>query len=217
MITMITSNLLWTQGIPILIVFAVLAVIGYWLCKPLLYITFALFLFSLYFFRLPERTCPEALVDQKVLVCPADGTIVDLAYDESASYHGYTQKVSIFLSPLDVHAQWVPMAGTIEKIQYTAGSFMPAFLPKSSEQNEHCDIVIKNDNSNTIMVRQIAGIVARRICWWIDVGQTVKPCEVYGMIRFGSRVDIYLPTNVELLVGIGQRVYGGQTVLGTWQ
>jgi len=91
-----------------------------------------------------------------------------------------------------------------------------AFLPKSSELNERNDLLLKNENGKTIKVRQIAGTIARRICCWAQEGQKVKAGQKYGMIKFGSRVDVLLPSDVSLSVGIGQKVYGGQTILGRW-
>jgi len=215
MITEITNNLLWTQGWMIAGVLLFTAFIGLRWFRPLLYLSLILFAFSFYFFRNPDRICPQALLDLQLIVSPADGTIVDLSNVTDLQLSGYSQKISIFLSPFDVHVNWIPMNGSIEHIEYVGGSFLPAFLPKSSAQNEHMDLVLR-DQDKRIMVRQIAGFIARRICWWVTVQQAMKVGEKYGMIRFGSRVDVFLPKNVELLVGLGQRVYGGQTVIARW-
>lgn len=160
--------------------------------------------------------CPEALHDDAVLICPADGQVVDIQYDAHNGIDGYAQKVSIFLSPIDVHVQWVPIAGTIERIAHKPGTYSFAFLPKSSEFNERNDVVVRARNGQSIMVRQIAGTIARRICCWVEEGQQVAAGQKYGMIRFGSRVDLLLPENVHVAVGIGQQVLGGHTVLGRW-
>ncbi|MCX5922060.1 MAG: phosphatidylserine decarboxylase [Candidatus Dependentiae bacterium] len=217
MLTFITSNLLWTQGFYIAAVLIVCTVLGYFLFRPLLYVSLGLFLFSFYFFRNPERECLEAKRDASVLICPSDGVVVDVQFDKDNKLEGYAQKVSIFLSPIDVHVNWTPMAGTIQDIIYKTGTFSMAFLPKSSEFNERNDIVIADEQGKTILVRQIAGTVARRICCWVPKGQSVPAGYKYGMIRFGSRVDILMPAEVILAVGVGQRVVGGQTVLGRWQ
>lgn len=216
MIDFITSNLLWTQGRFILFAIAVVAGISYIYWRPFLYVTLAFFVFSFYFFRNPTRECVAYKMDPIVLICPADGKVVDIVYDQENGLQGYAQKVSIFLSPLDVHVNWLPTDGTIEQITYTPGKFIMAFLPKSSELNEHNDVIIRHANGNTIKVRQIAGFIARRICWWVSQGQLVSAGQKYGMIRFGSRVDIFLPSCVMLQVGVGQRVSGGSTVLGRW-
>lgn len=212
----ITSNLLWKEGVTILYVLAAIGLVGLLVYRPLFYAALAFFAFSFYFFRNPERVCTAAQSDPKVLVCPADGTVVDIQYAQGALLEGYAQKVSIFLSPFDVHVQWAPMAGLVQEINYKPGAFTFAFLPKSSALNEHNDLVIANEYG-TILVRQIAGTIARRICCWVAQGQTLAPCQKYGMIRFGSRVDVLLPSHVELAVGIGQKLEGGRSVLGRWQ
>lgn len=211
------NNLIWTEGAQIVLILVGLAVAGLLFYRPLFYATLALFFFTFYFFRNPDRVCPQALTDPSVLICPADGKVVDLQYNAAQNLSGFTQKVSIFLSPIDVHVNWLPIAGTITDIRYTPGQFTFAFVPKSSLLNEHNDLYITAADGKQIMVRQIAGMIARRICCWVDRGQLVKVGQKFGMIRFGSRVDIFLPTDVELAVGVGQRVYGGQTVLGRWK
>lgn len=216
MLYIFKNNLLWTQGLPIAIILAALSIFSLLFFKPLIYFVIGFFIFSLFFFRNPDRSCPEALDDLSVLVCPSDGKVVDIVYDKDNSLEGYTQRVSIFLSAFDVHVNWVPMNGVIKNITYKRGAFKLAFLPKSSELNERNDLLISDQNGKTIKVRQIAGLVARRICCWVNKGDAVKSGQKYGMIRFGSRVDIFLPADVTLNVGVGQRVYGGQTVLGRW-
>jgi len=161
--------------------------------------------------------CKAALDDMTVLVCPSDGKVVDIAYDKNNGLQGYAQRVSIFLSPFDVHVNWIPMSGVIKEVKYSPGEFNFAFLPKSSELNERNDLLITDKNDRTILVRQIAGTVARRICCWVTQGESVRACQKYGMIRFGSRVDVFLPSDVSLHVGVGQRVYGGRTILGRWK
>lgn len=216
MLTQITTNLLWSEGI--YIVYAILGAgfIGFFFFRPLLYLALCFFAFSFYFFRNPERTCPQAQQDSSVLICPADGTVVDIQYSKTNSLEGYAQKVSIFLSPIDVHVNWVPMNGRLQAVTYKPGTFTMAFLPKSSELNERNDIIITQDGTKKILVRQIAGTVARRICCWVHQGEILHAGQKFGMIRFGSRVDILLPENVTLAVGVGQKVVGGQTVLGRW-
>jgi len=216
MLYVFKNNLLWTQGLPIVIILVALSVFSFVFFKPLIYFIVGFFIFSLFFFRNPERICKEALDDPSVLVCPSDGKVVDIVYDKHAGLDGYTQRVSIFLSAFDVHVNWVPMSGIVKQIAYKKGAFKLAFLPKSSELNERNDLLISDQNGKTIKVRQIAGLVARRICCWVNEGESVKTGQKYGMIRFGSRVDIFLPAEVTLNVGVGQRVYGGQTVLGRW-
>ncbi len=211
----ITSNLLWTHGIYILMAIGIVALLGLLFWRTACWAALIFFCFSFYFFRNPVRVCKQALYDPTVLICPADGTVVDTLYDTNNNLEGFAQRVSIFLSPLDVHVQWAPTKGLIEDIKYVKGDFSFAFLPKSSLLNEHNDLII-NNKFGTIKVRQIAGALARRICCWVHKGQELAAGEKYGMIRFGSRVDVFLPSNVDLNVGVGQKVCGGHSVLGRW-
>lgn len=206
-----THNLLFTAGIYIFLVTAALLVLGYYKSKILLIASCGFLAFSLYFFRNPERT--PVSTEPNALISPADGHVVDIGiYDDPV--YGTVQRVSIFLSPLDVHVNWTPIAGTLEAITYRPGKFVVAYAPKSSEINERNDIVIKTNTGSTVIVRQIAGFVARRICWWVKPGDTLPACYKYGMIRFGSRVDVLLPLTATVAVSKDQYVLGGHTLLG---
>jgi phosphatidylserine decarboxylase precursor-related protein len=216
MLYILKNNLLWTQGLPIVLVLAAIAIFAFLFFRPLLILVILFFIFSVYFFRNPERVCKEAINDPSVLVCPSDGKVIDIGYDKENGFEGYTQKVSVFLSAFDVHVNWSPIAGQVKDVKYKTGTFAFAFLPKSSELNERNDLLILSGNGKTIKVRQIAGMVARRICCWVNIGDELKRGDKYGMIRFGSRIEIFLPDTVKLSVGMGDRVYGGQTVLGRW-
>ena len=216
MLSFLRTNLLWSEGLVILLVIAGLAVVSFMIYRPLFYVVLGFFLFALWFFRSPERVCQQCINDPSVLVCPADGKVVDIKLDENNGFEGYPQRVSIFLSIFDAHVNWAPMAGVVKEVVYRPGEFKVAFLPKASELNERNDLLISRPDGRTILVRQIAGTIARRICCWVKEGQQIARGQKYGMIRFGSRVDIFLPQDVELSVGLGQRVYGGQTVLGRW-
>jgi phosphatidylserine decarboxylase len=211
----LTNNLLWQEGLTIVYALCIIGLLGIVWYRPLLYGALGFLVFSLYFFRNPERVCAAAKADPKVLVCPADGTVVDIQYAQNSGLEGYAQKVSIFLSPFDVHVQWAPTAAQVEDVIYRPGAFTFAFLPKSSALNEHNDLVLHSEYGS-LVVRQIAGTIARRIVCWAHKGQQLAVGQKYGMIRFGSRVDILLPESVDLAVGIGQRVEGGHTVLGRW-
>lgn len=214
MFTFISSNLLWTESLWLVLIIVVIGLLGWFIARPITYLAVLAFIFCFYFFRNPDRVCPEALVDNSIIVCPADGKIVDVQFDPNNGFNGYAQKISIFLSPLNVHVNWTPVAGTVEKINYVRGQFMMAFLPKSSELNEHNDVIIKRADGQTVLVRQIAGTVARRIVCWITEGQDVSAGQKYGMIKFSSRVDLLLPASAQVDIKVGQRVYGGKTVLG---
>ncbi|MDR3646885.1 MAG: phosphatidylserine decarboxylase family protein [Candidatus Babeliales bacterium] len=224
MFKFLINNLLWQDGkyiaiftlfIGLLLIFLKsninnrFVVIG---ANILLLLTAGFFLFSFYFFRNPDRVCKEREFDNNILVSPCDGLVVTI---EKISDLTYTQKISVFLSPIDVHVNWIPDDGIIEDVIYRPGKFIVAFAPKSSDINERNDIVI-NCKKGKIQVGQIAGFVARRICCWVKKGDNIKAGTKFGMIRFGSRVDIFLPENVEIKVNLGQKIKGGQTAIGRW-
>ena len=160
--------------------------------------------FVAFFFRNPKREIPS---DPRVIVSPADGKVVRI---ERA---GDVTKLSIFLSIFDVHVNRSPMAGLIESIDYTRGSFKPAFNHAASIENERNTIMVRQ-GSVKLIVTQIAGIVARRIVCWKKVGDTVGKGELIGLIRFGSRVDVLFPAGTTVTVLCGTRVRGGSTPIG---
>jgi phosphatidylserine decarboxylase len=166
---------------------------------------------SLGFFRDPERQVP-ALVN--AALSPADGrvTSVDEAVDP---FVGAAVRVSIFLSPLDVHVNRSPIAGTVVDTAYQRGQFVAAYNPEAGEVNERCTIRMQGDAAKVTVV-QIAGVVARRIVCRVSPGQKVEAGERIGMIRFGSRTDCYMPRSTTVHVQPGDRVIGGVTVLGTF-
>ena len=216
MISMISKNLLFTEGSKILVALLIGGLLGLLFFKPLFYIALGLFLFSLYFFRNPERTNLEALTDESLIVSPADGRVIDVQYDPNNGFEGYAYKISIFLSVFDVHVNRMPSTGIVQRIIHKPGKFVPAYVPKSSELNERNDLIVVRDDGRTMIVRQIAGIIARRIRCWVHEGSLITVGSRYGMIMFGSRVDLLLPSSVELYIVNGQRVYGGQTMIGRW-
>lgn len=213
MIHFFTHNLLFGPGMPILFILGALFLISIFF-RWMLILVIPFLIFSLYFFRNPERI---SFADDRALISPADGKVLAIEQSENNSFEGYAQKITIFLSPLDVHVNWTPCAGTIEQMQYRPGKFLVAWAPKASDINERNDIVIRHANGQSILVRQIAGFVARRIVWWVEPGIAVERGYKYGMIRFGSRVDILLPKEVTIDLAVGQRVYGGETVIGHWE
>lgn len=204
-------NLLFTAGIYILLPTVALLILGYFKSKILFALSLGFLIFILYFFRNPDRT--PASTEPNALISPADGHVVNIDTYTDPVY-GELKRVSIFLSPLDVHVNWTPIAGTIEAINYRPGQFIVAYAPKSSEINERNDIIIRTTSGEKIVVRQIAGFVARRICWWINAGDMLPACYKYGMIRFGSRVDVLMPLTATIAVKNGEYVMGGHTVLG---
>lgn len=216
MIHFFTHNLLWTEGWILICFVALLFFIGLKLSRLLIGLACIVSIFFLFFFRNPERVCPEVMQNHSVVVCPSDGKVIAIdPYFNGAAYGftGRAQKVSIFLSVFDVHVNWIPVAGIIERIMHRPGNFHAAFEDKSSINNECNEIFIKTVRDDLVVVRQIAGCLARRIVCWINVGQSVYQGQKFGMIKFGSRVEVILPADAQCAVHLGQRVYGGQTVL----
>jgi phosphatidylserine decarboxylase len=211
---MIYNNLLFSEGRTILAIGVIGTLLGFMVYPWLGLIGLCFLAFSFYFFRNPERLCTEK-GNPSVIISPADGKIVAIERALDDRFEGFSQKISIFLSPLDVHVNWTPMAGEVCQVKYKPGKFLVAYTPKSSELNERNDVILV-DRERKILVRQIAGKAARRIVCWIKPGQTLEAGVKYGMIRFGSRVDVLLPYGVHIEVRQGDRVQGGGTILGRW-
>ena len=168
--------------------------------------------FVVNFFRDPERIGPD---DEDVIVSPADGKIIQIekVFDEKfLQEHAY--KISIFMSVLDVHVNRLPFAGEVERIIYSPGSFYAANTDQAALENENCAIVVSTPSNFKYAVVQVAGLLARRIVCWTDKGDKLERGARFGMIRFGSRVDIFLPQHVQIEVTSGKRVKAGETVLG---
>lgn len=188
---------------------------GCWLVAllwtPAISLLFAvLVLFTLYFFRDPERTPPA---DTSLAVSPADGKVVDVfEVDEAEFLHVRVRRVVIFLSVFDVHVNRAPLAGEILRSEAATGRFLDARNPESSRLNARRTWVIRGPQA-TVVVRQITGAIARRICAWKRVGAHVERGERFGMIRFGSRTEVDLPLDAEILVKPGDCVQGGSTAI----
>ena len=190
-----------------LIILFLLVIFFYFIYKPLFFIFFILLIFTFYFFRDPERVVP---LGDDILVSPADGLITNISeYKEGKK--SYT-KVSIFLSVFNVHIQRLPVSGQITKIDYIEGKFINATLDKASEENERLRLTLKS-GSNVIYITQIAGLIARRIICYLKTNERVNQGERYGIIKFGSRVDIEFPNSYNLMVSIGQQCIGGETII----
>lgn len=184
---------------------------GNTLIKILTAVILILFILVVYFFRDPERNIPGG---DNVIVSPADGKIILIEEVDDTEYlKTRVKKVSIFMSVFNVHINRIPISGTVEYLKYNKGKFLPAFSEKSSTQNENYAIGIAA-GQNKILFRQIAGILAQRIVNNLEINQTVKTGERFGMIRFGSRVDILLPLSTTLSVTLHQKVTGGETIIG---
>ena len=190
-----------------LIILFLLVIFFYFIYKPLFLIFLILLIFTFYFFRDPERVVP---LGDDILVSPADGLITNISeYKEGKK--NYT-KVSIFLSVFNVHIQRLPLSGQITKIDYIEGKFINATLDKASEENERLRLTLKS-GSNVIYITQIAGLIARRIICYLKTNERVNQGERYGIIKFGSRVDIEFPNSYNLMVSIGQQCIGGETTI----
>ncbi len=166
------------------------------------------------FFRDPHR---EITMDESSIVCPADGKImgVDIV-EEKEFFNSKVKKVTIFLSVFDVHINRSPIAGEVSEIRYSAGKFLPAYKAEAGTQNERNKIFIKGKNFNALVV-QIAGLVARRIVCRVQPGMALEKGQKLGLIRFGSCTELYIPVEVETLVKKGDRVKGGETIIGRWK
>ena len=183
-----------------------------WLCIAFFVITIGLVLFVVSFFRIPAR---QLTISNGQIISPADGKVVVI--EEVVDNEYFKKKmlqVSVFMSPLNVHVNRNPIDGEIVYNKYHKGKYLVAWNPKSSTENERHSVVIKNGNTE-ILVKQIAGAVARRIVNYLKVGSHVKQTEEYGFIKFGSRVDLLLPIGTKINVGLNEVVQGGVTVLAT--
>ncbi|HMK02613.1 MAG TPA: phosphatidylserine decarboxylase family protein [Ferruginibacter sp.] len=183
-----------------------------WLCVAVFIITLGLLLFLISFFRVPKR---EHTLNENVIVAPADGKVVVIEETTDVEYFKDKRlQVSIFMSPANVHVNRNPISGEVVYNQYHKGKFLVAWHPKSSTDNERHSVVIKKDNTE-ILVKQIAGALAKRIVNYLQVGQKVNQSEEMGFIKFGSRVDLLLPPGTHVNVELNQVVQGGVTVIAT--
>ena len=171
------------------------------------------FLFIVSFFRMPKR---QHTIDHSAIVSPADGKVVVIEEVEPDEYYKEKRiQISVFMSPANVHVNRMPIAGNIIYNQYHPGKYLVAWHPKSSTDNERWSVVVENEKGS-ILCKQIAGALARRICNYADVGTSYQQCDEYGFIKFGSRVDLLLPVGTNIQCKIGDVVKGGVSVLAKW-
>lgn len=201
------------EGYPFIALFAfitlVFALLG---LKCMTVILLLLTLFSVYFFRNPERVTPA---DEAAVIAPADGKVVFVGkVNEERYFKGETTKVSIFMSVFNVHVNRVPFSGKVVDMYYHKGQFLNASLDKASMQNEQGGILLEAANGKRLLFVQIAGLIARRIVTYPVIGDLLEKGQRYGLIRFGSRVDIYFPEDSEVLARLGDRTVAGETILG---
>lgn len=164
------------------------------------------------FFRIPKR---KFSFDANDILCPADGKVVVIEEVEETEYFKDKRiQISIFMSPLNVHANYNPISGIIQYVKYHPGKFLVAWHPKSSTENERSTVVTKHNSGQEVLFRQVAGAVARRICYYTNEGESVEAGSEFGFIKFGSRIDIFLPLGTQVDVNIGDKVQSKITKIG---
>ncbi|MDD2293318.1 MAG: phosphatidylserine decarboxylase family protein [Bacteroidales bacterium] len=174
-----------------------------------------MFCFMFTFFRIPKRV---PVIDGMAVVSPGDGRVVNIQdCEENEYFHGKCLQMSVYLNFFNVHITWFPVGGNVTYYKYHPGRYIFAWHPKSSEKNEHTTIAMKSDSGHDIMFRQIAGIVARRIVCYAKEGEHFAQTEDAGIIKFGSRLDIFLPLGSEILAKVGDHVKGRETVVARFQ
>ncbi|RDC56753.1 phosphatidylserine decarboxylase family protein [Pedobacter chinensis] len=208
-----------TIAITILLIFVINAVVDYkyyditWLRWSIYIFSAVLFIIVLQFFRNPGRRFSSG---EDLVICPADGKVVVIEETEEGEYFKDKRlQVSIFMSPVNVHINRNPISGVVKFFKYHPGKYLAAWNPKSSTENERTTTVVEHKNGTPVLFRQIAGALARRIVWYVKEGDQVVQAEQFGFIKFGSRVDVFLPVGTEVNVELNQVVKGGITTLAT--
>jgi phosphatidylserine decarboxylase len=206
-------------AICILFIFVTNAIIHYYLPDTTWFVwlwyavSLFLFLTILQFFRSPTRTWN---INDRQIICPADGKVVVIEETEETEYFKVKRlQISVFMSPVNVHVNRNPISGIVKYFKYHPGKYLVAWDPKSSTENERTTTVVEGEKGFQILYRQIAGAMARRIVWYLKEGDPVKQSEQFGFIKFGSRVDVFLPIGTQVNVNLNEVVKGGMTVLGT--
>ncbi len=202
------------EGYPFIALFAFLTLLcGVLEWGFLTFFALLLTVFTIYFFRNPERQPPN---DQKAVIAPADGKIIYIGNVPEERYSGGQEmtKISIFMNVFNVHVNWVPVSGRVVDMFYNRGRFFNAALDKASLENEQSGMLIETEQGYKILCVQIAGLVARRIVTYPKIGDHLALGTRYGLIRFGSRVDVYLPVGTEIKAALGEKAIAGETILG---
>jgi len=207
------NTIIVREGLPFIIPLCILTVIFFFLgLKGVAFIFFIASVFVTWFFRNPERKAPD---DAKSVVSPADGEVIKIEdILENDFLKSPAKKISIFMNVFNVHVNRIPHTGKIERIHYKKGSFFSANLDKASILNERNSILIRTDDGKEILTVQIAGLIARRIECWVKEGMHIMKGERVGIIRFGSRLEVYLPSDSAISVKIGDKVRAGETQIG---
>lgn len=173
-----------------------------------------IFIIVVQFFRNPAR---QIIQNDRQIIAPADGKVVVIEEVEETEFlQTRCRQISIFMSPFNVHINRNPISGVVSYFKYHKGKYLVAWHPKSSTENERTSIAIKSKDGRQILFRQIAGALAKRIVWYVKEGQAVEQGEEFGFIKFGSRVDIFIPLEAKVLVKIGDKPTGGKTVIAEW-
>ena len=203
------------EGYPFIALSAVLIVIFYVVGNTVLtLLSLCLTLFIIAFFRDPEREMPDV---ENSFVSPADGKVIKVDRVMEERFLGEeAQRICIFMNLFNVHVNRAPASGSVKGIAYNHGKFFPADLDKASLENEQNALLIEREGGRRFVVVQIAGLVARRIVCYVKEGDTVERGKRFGMIRFGSRLDVYLPTDADIKVRVGDKVKAGSSLLGIW-
>lgn len=197
------------EGVPFILIAGGISVILFWIYAPLGGLGLLLVAFVINFFRNPKRSFPAGPPDR--IISPADGKIVVASADPVSG----RVKLSIFMNVFNVHLNRIPVAGTVTRVSYFPGVFLNASFDKASEQNERNLVEIRTDRGLSVIMVQVAGLIARRILCYAEAGDSFSAGTIFGLIRFGSRVDLDLPVGSILSVRLGEMVKGGETVLGT--
>lgn len=207
------SGYIVREGAPFIVGLGILTVALSWVgLKGVAVLAFAAMLFVMFFFRNPERTIPA---DKGILVSPADGRILKVEEVQlDGLLKGRFRKVSIFMNVFNVHVNRAPYPGRVEKIEYHSGKFLSADLDKASADNEKNSLLIRTEEGKAFLTIQIAGLIARRIVCWVGEGMEVARGQRFGLICFGSRLEVVLPLESTVLVQAGQKVRAGETPIG---
>jgi phosphatidylserine decarboxylase len=207
------KSIVAVEGLPFIIPLLLVTIVSAVVLPVWVTIILAVLLvFVTAFFRNPQRTIPG---DPKAVICPADGKVIEIKQiDEPDFLKTRCIRICVFMNVFNVHVNRIPLGGTVREVRYFPGKFLVASLDKASELNERNAVLIEGAGGVKVLVVQIAGIVARRIVNYVAAGDTVTKGDRFGLIRFGSRLDLYLPLNTKVAVRLGEKTKGGETIMG---
>ncbi len=210
------DNIIFMILVSLILVILAIWNFGKWYSFILIFFGIIIFVFTFIFFRDPKRNVPEkAIHNDCMILSPADGRITEIIEIEEKYYlKCLTKRISIFLSPLDVHVNRSPTNGKVKFFEYIKGNYLVAYQPESSEKNEQTIIGLEN-SCGKILFKQIVGILARRLVWDIKINDTLTAGQKFGMMKFGSRMDIFLPIDSQIFVKIGDEVIAGESIIAS--